>query len=429
MAENGARFPSAACTGMIEDLHPSNLPQIPWRPDYETAAAAGPITDSEQRKRAVHAFEGLARNIDAIVLFDEQYVQYYTGFVYSATERPIGLIITRDGERTLFVPRLELEHAEQASTADNVVSYPEYPGKTHPLVLLSEHLRKLGVKHAGVDHDGYPVVAGYRPWPLSRELSVEPVSSHIDAQMALKSDHELSLIRESIYWGDIAHELLQRYTRPGLTESEVVGKACAEATQQMRAAHGGQYRQRNRWIHGALAIYRGQIGPNSALPHALTNDARFEAGYTLVTGAGADVHGYLSELERTMFIGEPDAAQKRYFAHMMNLQDIAFEAMKPGVPCAEVDRAVQAYYEREDLWPTWRHHVGHSLGQRIHESPFLDIGDERILEPGMVFSVEPGIYVPGLGGFRHSDTVLITDDGLEIMTYYPRDIQSLIIPA
>lgn len=227
----------------------------------------------------------------------------------------------------------------------------------------------------------------------------------------------------------MAHELLQRYTRPGLSESEVVGRACREATELMRAARGGQYRQVNRWISGALAIYRGQIGPHSALPHALTNDAVFEVGHTLVTGAGADVFGYLSELERTMFIGEPSPEQRRYFDHMLNLQEIAFEAMAPGVPCAEVDRAVRAYYEREGLWDGWRHHVGHSLGQRIHESPFLDIGDETLLQPGMVFSIEPGIYVPGLGGFRHSDTVMVTDSGIELMTYYPRGLEALIIPV
>ncbi|NLG08621.1 MAG: aminopeptidase P family protein [Deinococcales bacterium] len=400
-----------------------------WRPARESLAPAAPITAEERAVRAARAFDFVPGGVDALVLFDEQYVQYYTGFVYSSTERPIGLVILRGGERTLFVPRLELEHAEQASVADAVLSYPEYPGERHPMLLLADHLRALGVKRVGVDHDGYPVVAGYQPFPLSRELPVELVSPQIDLQLALKSEHELALIRESIYWGDVAHELLQRYTRPGLSESEVVGRACREATELMRAARGGQYRQVNRWISGALAIYRGQIGPHSALPHALTNDAVFEVGHTLVTGAGADVFGYLSELERTMFIGEPSPEQRRYFDHMLNLQEIAFEAMAPGVPCAEVDRAVRAYYEREGLWDGWRHHVGHSLGQRIHESPFLDIGDETLLQPGMVFSIEPGIYVPGLGGFRHSDTVMVTDSGIELMTYYPRGLEALIIPV
>ncbi len=401
-----------------------------WRPSRSSAdTPITPISAQERSARATKAFDFVPSGLDALVLFDAQYVQYYTGFIFSATERPIGLIITRDGARTLFVPRLELEHAQQTSVADSVLSYPEYPGETHPILLLAAHLNHLGVRKVGVDHDGYPVMAGYRPFPLSSQLPVELVSEQIDLQMALKSQHELQLIRESIYWGDVAHELLQRYTRPGLTETEVVGRACREATEQMKAATGGTYRQQNQWISGALAIYRGQIGPNSALPHALTNDARFEVGFTLVTGAGADVFGYLSELERTMFVGEPTADQRIYFEHMMNLQQIAFEAIKPGEPCANVDIAVRAYYEREGLWQYWRHHVGHSLGQRIHESPFLDLGDDTLLQPGMVFSVEPGLYVPGLGGFRHSDTVLVTDSGVEIMTYYPRRLEELVIPA
>lgn len=400
-----------------------------WRPSRSDLAPATPISPEERAERAVRVFDFVPGGLDALVLFDAQYVQYYTGFIFSATERPIGLIISRGGERTLFVPRLEVEHAEQTSVADVVLSYPEYPGERHPILLLAEHLRGLGVRRVGVDHDGYPVIAGYQPFPLSKELAVEFVSPQIDLQLALKSEQELALIRESIYWGDIAHELLQRYTRVGLTETEVVGRACREATERMKEARGGYYRQENAWISGALAIYRGQIGPNSALPHALTNDARFEPGCTLVTGAGADVFGYLSELERTMFIGEPSAQQRHYFQHMLNLQEVAFEAIRPGEPSSAVDVAVRAYYESEGLWEHWRHHVGHSLGQRIHESPFLDIGDHTPMQPGMVFSIEPGLYVPGLGGFRHSDTVLVTETGVEIMTYYPRQLEDLIIPV
>ena len=126
---------------------------------------------------------------------------------------------------------------------------------------------------------------------------------------------------------------------------------------------------------------------------------------------------------------EPSAEQRTYFEHMLVLQEIAFEQLRPGVTCAGVDEAVRAYYEREGLTAFWRHHVGHSLGQRIHESPFLDVGDKTVLEPGMVLSVEPGLYVPGLGGFRHSDTVLITQTGMERLTAYPRDIGDLTIEA
>jgi len=87
----------------------------------------------------------------------------------------------------------------------------------------------------------------------------------------------------------------------------------------------------------------------------------------------------------------------------------------------------RAFIDRHDLWEYWRHHTGHAIGMDYHEAPFLDHGDDRVIEPGMVFTVEPGIYVPGLGGFRHSDTVLATATGHEVLTYYPRGLANLTI--
>jgi Xaa-Pro aminopeptidase len=130
-----------------------------------------------------------------------------------------------------------------------------------------------------------------------------------------------------------------------------------------------------------------------------------------------------------MVIGPPTDEQKRMFDHMVALQDLAFDAIRPGARCADVDRAVRAYYEANDLWPSWRHHVGHAIGLRYHEGPFLDRGDDTEIRSGMVFTVEPGLYSAELGGFRHSDTVAVTAGGLEFLTYYPRDLGSLTLPT
>jgi len=391
----------------------------------------GPITPEEHAERARTVFDYLDADVAALVLFDDQFIQYYTDFVFHPTERPVALIISREGERTLFVPELEREHAAQAGQLEHIVTYPEYPGKEHPLELLHKHLNAQGLAGhtVGVDYDGYPPVMGYTGPLLSERFHIKRISPMLDRQLSLKSPHEIALIRESARWGHRAHELLQAYTAPGKTETEVEARATREATHEMNTALGPDFRSRNRWLGGAVALYRGQVGVNSALPHAVNINATFAVGDTLVTGAGAGVYGYLSELERTMFLGEPNDEQRGYFEHMLNLQDLAFEQMHPGATCAGIDEAVRGYYEREGLTSYWRHHVGHSLGQRIHESPFLDIGDMTILEPGMVLSVEPGIYVPGLGGFRHSDTVLITANGMDRLTFYPRAIESLIIPV
>jgi Xaa-Pro aminopeptidase len=103
--------------------------------------------------------------------------------------------------------------------------------------------------------------------------------------------------------------------------------------------------------------------------------------------------------------------------------------MSPGVPAGEVELATVQLAEQLGVAEKLRHHVGHSIGLEGHEAPFLDRGDEAVLEPGMVFTVEPGVYLKGLGGFRHSDTVVITPDGSRVMTDYPRELKNLIIPV
>jgi Xaa-Pro aminopeptidase len=368
--------------------------------------------------------------LSGAVLFDNFYILYYTGFAFVPTERPIAFVLSSQGERAMFVPRLESEHAKSHSVIQRVDSYLEYPFNPHPMDMLKEMLVDMNMLgDIGADQDGYPWILGYRGPDLSSlmDAKVHKITGFIEDQMMIKSEAEIVLIRESVKWGHLAHVFLQRYTKPGLTETEVSQRASQEANLVMLDTIGPIYRALSPFSEGAGAGYRGQIGRNAAIPHSLANNIIFQPGDVLVTGAGAPVWGYNSELERTMIIGDPTQEQKRMFDHMVALQDTAFDALHPGVKCSDVDRLVRAYYEQHDLMPFWKHHVGHAIGLRYHEAPFLDLGDETIIQPGMVFTVEPGLYNPQMGGFRHSDTVLITENGNEILTYYPRDLESLTI--
>lgn len=390
------------------------------------------ISSEEYSQRVSHLVEYInAEQLTGVVLFDNFYILYYSGFAFIPTERPIAFVLDRSGETALFVPRLEVEHAQANSLIQRVDHYLEYPHKTHPMQILRHVLQEIGITgEIGIDSDGYPWILGYRGPDLSEMTGQKTVkiTSFIEDQMMIKSEAELALIRESVKWGHLAHVLLQRYTKPGVSETEVSQRASQEANQAMLDAIGPIYRAQSPFSDGAGAGYRGQIGRNAAIPHALANNITFQSGDVLVTGAGAPVWGYESELERTMIIGPASREQQTMFDHMVALQDTAFDAIKPGVKCSSVDKAVRQYYEKHDLMPYWKHHVGHAIGLRYHEAPFLDIGDDTVIVPGMVFTVEPGLYIPELGGFRHSDTVAVTDDGLEILTYYPRDLESLTIP-
>jgi Xaa-Pro aminopeptidase len=214
-----------------------------------------------------------------------------------------------------------------------------------------------------------------------------------------------------------------------VTEAQASLRAGHEATLAMLDALGPAFGGQQGSSDGASAGYRGQIGRRSSWAHAVAHNIEFQEGDVLVSETSAPIWGYNAELERALVIGEPTDEMRRLFGHTVAAQQVAFDALRPGVTCADVDGAVLRYFEANDLLPYWRQHVGHAIGLRNHEAPFLDVGDHTLIEPGMVFTVEPGVYDDELGGFRHSDTVVVTAEGIEILTDYPRDLESLTIDA
>jgi Xaa-Pro aminopeptidase len=385
---------------------------------------------AERRERLLE--HARAQGLSGVALFDQAYIQYTTGFSFLSNERPIAFAQNTAGDMAVLVPEFEVERTREESSFERIESYPEYPGTEHPMTIWARALADLGIRdRIGVDSDGYPGILGYQGPPLSEVTgaTVTPLSDVIESAIARKSPAEVELIRQSARWCEHAHRLLQRYSVPGATEAEASLRAGYEATLAMLQALGPDYAGQLGSQDGATAGYRGQIGRRSAWAHAVAHNITFEPGDMLVTETAAPVWGYNAELERGMVIGTPTDEQRRLFDHVVAAQQAAFDAIHPGATCADVDQAVLDYFTKHDILPLWRQHTGHAIGLRNHEAPFLDVGDHTPLEPGMVFTIEPGVYQEGLGGFRHSDTVVVTEDGLEVLTDYPRDLESLTIPV
>jgi Xaa-Pro aminopeptidase len=391
------------------------------------------IPASELGERRARLQEHVSRSgATGFVLFGPHYIRYFTNFWFLSNERPIVYAESGSGESLILVPEFEVERTREETSFDRIESYPEYPGTEHPMLIWARALADLGIRdRIGADSDGYPGILGYQGPALSEVTgaSIAPLSDVIESAMARKSQAEVELIRQSARWCEHAHRLLQQYSVPGATEAEASLRAGYEATLAMLAALGPDYAGQLGSQDGATAGYRGQIGRRSAWAHAVAHNITFEPGDMLVTETAAPVWGYNAELERGMVIGTPTDEQRRLFDHVIAAQQTAFDAIRPGATCADVDQAVLDYFATHDILPLWRQHTGHAIGLRNHEPPFLDVGDPTPLEPGMVFTIEPGVYQEGLGGFRHSDTVVVTEDGLEILTDYPRDLESLTIPA
>ena len=369
-------------------------------------------------------------NMGSMIFFSPLSIYYLTGYHFIPTERPIAFVLPNHDDPWFFVPRLEQEHLIEKIPWVGREIYFEYPDMTHPAKLFIESLKehKILDTKVGMESTTFSAYWGYNGPLLSdliaKEASYNIHSSLIPEMRKIKDEEELRLIKISAKYGDLAHQLLQKYTEEGKNEVEVSLQACVEASKQMMDDLKGFI---PRGLLPAHAGYRGQIGEWSAIPHSVIEKTVFKKGDVLVTGAAANVSGYLSELERTMFIGSPSEKQRRYFDVMKKAQDAALEAFKPGIPCSEVDKASVNVFKEAGMKHLTQHHTGHAIGMEGHEAPFLDIGVDEIIQPGMVFTCEPGIYEYKFGGFRHSDTVIITQDGSELITPYPRDLEPLII--
>jgi len=388
------------------------------------------ITAEEFGRRRSAVWAGAeAAGLRALAVFYPARIAYLTGFHHVPTERPLVLVLGPEAKTVLVVPAVEKEHAESVPGVDRVEVYFEYPGERHPLERLAEVLRSLaGPGSVGADHDGVVPYWGYRGPRLSELLGAPVVDGEmlIETLRRKKSAAEQECIQVSCEWAARGHRRMQEAIRPGETELECYAPAELETLREVIRSLPG-WRPRSFGGNGVTAMFVG--GRKTAYPHGFVRGHGLQPGDVLVSGASADMDGYHSELERTMFVGEPNAAQGDAFAKMLALQTRAIEVLRSGLPMADVDWEVAGLARELGCADRLRHHVGHSIGLEGHEAPFLDRGEEAVLEPGMVLTIEPGLYFPELGGFRHSDTVCITDLGHRVMTDYPRELEALVIPV
>ena len=393
------------------------------------------LPDSEYESRLEAVRERLAEtDVDAAGWFGATSIAYLTGFHHVQTERPVALVVTPD-RTAVTVPRLERERVTANPRIDQVRTYFDYP-QGEPVGTTAAMLTELGVERLCADSEGPPGVMGYEGPPLTDEVTVT-TQSWVDRMRWEKSDAERELVRESARWANLAHRHLAEAADAGTHPATVSQRASLEASRAMLDTLGDRYVPR---VRGSGPAHAGFIsGPQTRLPHGHTANRRLETGDVLITGASANVDGYRSELERTMFVGEPDNEQRHYFELAVEAQSIAMETLTPGCELAAVDDAVWAYFEEQGVTNLAQHHVGHNIGLGAHEPPYVDRGwtahcetrDSRtekdaVARPGQIYTLEPGLYTDD-AGYRHSDTVAVTADGTERLTYFPRGLDGNVV--
>jgi Xaa-Pro aminopeptidase len=392
------------------------------------------ISEGEYKRRIERVRKILAKGkLNALYLTNATSMFYLTGYSFISTERPAALVIPLDGKITFLGPLLEKDHVPlETRIIEDVRTYLDYPGEKHPIKYFAEFLKEMGLarKRMGTDSKaGASGMWGYKGQPLTKELREAKfldAGELIPSMRLVKSEEEIALMRESAKWANLAQTLLQEYVADGSWDVEVALAATQEASAIMKKTLGPEYVPL-RSTYPVNAGFRGQIGEMSAIPHSTATPRTIRKGDVIIGEVTVDIGGYSCELERTMIFGKPTTKQRRYFNVMVEAMEAAFRTFKLGAKCSDIDKATIAVFKKAGFAHLVKHHTGHGLGLEGHEPPWLDVGNDELLRSGIIVSCEPGIYETGFAGFRHSDTVLVTEEGAELLTYYPRDLESLTI--
>jgi Xaa-Pro dipeptidase len=393
------------------------------------------ISNAEHKNRIDKIQKTLRRKrIDALYLTNSTRILYTTGFAHISTERPLAAVIP-NGEPPFFMaPYLEYDHIRQeCPLAGDILTYPDYPGKIHPMRLFAKFMAEKGFASSTIATDSVEGAAGgygYRGPALEDLMGRAKFTGGrdiVDNFRLTKSRQEIRLLRESAKWSGIAHDILLENAHAGVHDALVAVKSSYDALGRMLKKLGQSFVQLKVALSPVVVGFRGQVGVNSAIPHAVYTKNRIRKGDVLVTETGVEIGGYTSELERTVIVGKPSFRAARCFEAMLKAQNAALKEFRPGITCNRVDEAANKSVEQSGLTEGLRHHTGHGIGLDGHEPPWLDPGDRTVMREGMVFSCEPGLYFPGYAGFRHSDTVVITRKGMDLITHYPRELEDLTI--
>lgn len=345
---------------------------------------------------------------------------YLAGFRALIYSRPIVLLVGLE-RSMLIVPELERTHARELAQVDCVKSYAERPGSDAPgapeplldalLDVLPERSR-VAVDEERLPHAYVRRIAARGHEPLDFAAAMRELR-------AVKHPHEIDAVRAAGQLVGVGVRASLAACRVGASELEI-DAAGAAAIQAGASQFGPQ-------TTVELLTMTPSGAHRSTLPHVFSTTRALERGDVLIHTRQVALNGYRAELERTAIVGEPSPEQARAFATMVDAQQAAIDALKPGVRACDVDRAARAVIERAGWGAFAIHRSGHGIAIGVHEHPHLRHDNPAPLPPGTVVTIEPGFYVPGLGGFRHSDTLVVTDDGAEFATEHPRSLAELTI--
>lgn len=342
------------------------------------------------------------KDIDALLITDPYNMRYISGFRGGE-----GVLYISVNQHVLITDSRYTEAA--AGESDFTVAEENREHKRMDIIkecIERDHARILGYEDCSMLCSEFS--------KYNQELDVEgwvPMGQSVNHLRQIKTPEELEYLRKAESIGDAAFAAILNFLKPGLTELEVAARLEYEMKQ-----------------HGAEGFSFDSIiasGVNSSMPHAIPSDKKLEAGDFVTMDFGCLYKGYCSDMTRTVVLGKADEKQKEIYDVVLRSQEAALGVIRAGLKGCEVDKVARDLITEAGYGKCFGHGLGHSVGLFIHEEPRLSVTDQTVLQANMIETVEPGIYVPGFGGVRIEDMVIVTEDGCDNLTHSPKQLIEL----
>src|SRR6266498_5962743 len=348
--------------------------------------------------------------LDAVILNPGPTLTHLTGLRFHLMERPVVLLFAKDQDPAIVLPELELQKVASLPYKLQVFPYSENPSEWDNAFRKATQALGLDGKRIGVEPRQLRLLE-FRYVKAGAPEADYPDASEVLSSLRLRKDQaEVAAMRRAVKIAQDALEATIPLIKIGMTEKELSSELVVQLL-----------RQGSEPELPFAPIVSG--GPNAANPHASPSERKLQPGDLLVVDWGAAYDGYISELTRTFAVGEVDDECQKIHKIVQEANAAGRAAAMPGVPCANVDKGAREVIEKAGYGVYFTHRTGHGIGMEGHEEPYMRGDNMQLLEPGMAFTVEPGIYLPNRNGVRIEDNVVITETGADVLSDMPREMR------
>ena len=339
----------------------------------------------------------IENNVEAILITNEYNRRYMTGFTGTSG---VAVVSQQDA---LFIT--DFRYTEQASEQVKEFRVVQHSGPIHEEV--AKQVAAMGVKSLAFEKDAF-AYGTYEVYNSAVNVDFVPVSGLIEKIRLIKTEEEINIIKVACEIADNAFTHILNFIKPGITELDVSNEL--------------EFFMRKQGATQSSFDTIVASGLRSALPHGVATNKVIEKGDFVTLDFGALYNGYISDITRTVAVGEPSEKLVDMYNTVLASQLLALEKVGPGLTGIQADAIARDYLKEKGYGEAFGHSLGHGIGLEVHEGPGLSMRSDTVLEPGMAVTIEPGVYLPGIGGVRIEDDILITETGNELLTHSSKEL-------